>query len=190
MKNLITTLGLCLLVLGLSAQESQELSKAEQRRLEKEQKKAEQRAETLRNLEQIRIMVERKKFVLEAEYLSNSQGARFPVSALTNYIAIDSTYGNFSAPEASRFGYQGAWLWAREAPITSYKYRAIGRKKESYGIVINLQGIEGLIVATITIDANGSADADIRGKWGLQVGLHGRAVPLDRSTVFRESFGY
>ena len=70
MKFIIPILLLFMLLPAVNAQEVGRLSKAEIKKFQKEQKKADQEAEAELAAELTRYMVNNHKFVLEADYLS------------------------------------------------------------------------------------------------------------------------
>ena len=186
MKSLMTFLLAFALVLGaFSQEETQQLSKKELKRLQKEQKKAEQAAETERMAELTKYMVEQQQFVLEADFLSDKYGQRVPVTPTINFVLIDSLVGTVQFGDAMAVGYNGVGGVTVDGRLTKYEYSVIGKKKDSYSIRLILMSSIGTYDITLLINSQGYGDAQIRGNWSGQLNYHGKLVPLTLSRVYK-----
>jgi hypothetical protein len=186
MKSLMSFLLAFVLVLGaFSQEETQQLSKKELKRLQKEQRKTDQAAEAERMAELTRFMVEQQQFVLEADYLSDKYGQRVPVTPTINFVLIDSLVGTVQFGDAMAVGYNGVGGITVDGRVTKYEYSVIGKKKDSYSIRLILMSSIGTYDITLLINSQGYGDAQIRGNWSGQLNYHGKLVPLTLSRVYK-----
>ncbi len=186
MKTLLTLLAAFVFVLGtFSQEETQQLSKKEIKKLQKEQKKADQAAEAERMAEVTSFMVRQQQFVLEADYLSDKYGQRVPVTTTINFVLVDSLVGTVQFGDAEAIGYNGVGGVTVDGRVTKYEYSVIGKKKDSYSIRLILMSSIGTYDITLMVNSQGSADAQIRGNWSGQLNYHGKLVPLTLSRVYK-----
>jgi len=186
MKSLMSFLLAFVLVLGaFSQEETQQLSKKELKRLQKEQRKTDQAAEAERMAELTRFMVEQQQFVLEADYLSDKYGQRVPVTPTINFVLIDSLVGTVQFGDAMAVGYNGVGGITVDGRVTKYEYSVIGKKKDSYSIRLILMSSIGTYDITLLINSQGYGDAQIRGNWSGQLNYHGKLVPLTLSRIYK-----
>jgi Na+-transporting methylmalonyl-CoA/oxaloacetate decarboxylase gamma subunit len=186
MKTLLTLLLAFVFVLGaFSQEETQQLSKQEIKKLQKEQKKAEKAAEEERMAEVTRFMVHQQQFVLEADYLSDKYGQRVPVTTTINFILVDSVAGTVQFGSAEAIGYNGVGGVTVDGRVTKYEYSVIGKKEDSYSIRLILMSSIGTYDITLMVNSQGYADASIRGNWSGQLNYHGKLVPLTLSRVYK-----
>lgn len=186
MKTLLTLILAFVFVLGaFSQEETQQLSKQEIKKLQKEQKKAEKAAEEERMAEVTRFMVHQQQFVLEADYLSDKYGQRVPVTTTINFVLVDSVAGTVQFGSAQDIGYNGVGGVTVDGRITKYEYSVIGKKEDSYSIRLILMSSIGTYDITLMVNSQGYADASIRGNWSGQLNYHGKLVPLTLSRVYK-----
>jgi hypothetical protein len=190
MKTLLTLSMAFILILGAFAQDEQTLSKKELRRLQREQKKAEQDAALEKAATITELMVTHQRFVLEADYLSNKTGSRVPVQATINFVMVDSTEGTLQFGSAMAAGYNGVGGATLDGRISNYRYNTTGRNKNSYSIMMNFMSSLGTYDITLMVGADGYADATIRGNWSGTLNYHGRLVPLSQSRVYKGTTTY
>ena len=88
MKRAITLVLVALLTLPAF---NQELSKSEQKKLNKQLKKEQQAEELAESAKVVTAMVNLATFVLEANSLRNKQGESLMVTTALNFVAVDST---------------------------------------------------------------------------------------------------
>ena len=186
MKTFLTFLMAFVFILGSTAQdETQQLSPRELRKLQKEQRKAEQAAEMERMAEVTEYMIHQQQFVLEADFLSDKYGQRAPVTSTINFVMIDSLVGTVQFGDAQRIGYNGVGGATVDGRITKYEYTKMGKKQDSYSVrMVFMSGI-GTYDITLMINAQGVGDATIRGNWSDQLNYHGKLVPLTLSRVYK-----
>ena len=186
MKTILTLLISFVLVLGAYSQEEvQQLSKKELKKLQKEQKKADQVAEEERMAEVTYFMVHQQQFVLEADYLSDKYGQRAPVTPTINFVLVDSLVGTVQFGSAEQIGYNGVGGLTVDGRITKYEYQFVGKKEDSYSIRMILMASIGTYDITLMVNSQGFADATIRGNWSGQLNYHGKLVPLTLSRVYK-----
>ena len=186
MKTFLTLLLAFVIVLGaFSQEETQQLSKQEIKKLQKEQKKAEKAAEEERMAEVTSFMVHQQQFVLEADYLSDKYGQRVPVTPTINFVLVDSVTGTVQFGSAQEIGYNGVGGLTVDGRITKYEYSVIGKKEDSYSIRLILMSSIGTYDVTLMVNSQGYADASIRGNWSGQLNYHGKLVPLTLSRVYK-----
>ena len=186
MKTLLTLILAFVFVLGaFSQEETQQLSKQEIKKLQKEQKKAEKAAEAERMAEVTSFMVHQQQFVLEADYLSDKYGQRVPVTPTINFVMVDSVAGTVQFGSAEAIGYNGVGGVTVDGRVTKYEYSVIGKKEDSYSIRLILMSSIGTYDITLMVNSQGYADASIRGNWSGQLNYHGKLVPLTLSRVYK-----
>lgn len=185
MKTLITFVLAFTFILGISAQDDQKLSKSELRKLQREQKKAEQAAQREEMAMITDFMITHQRFVLEAEYISNKSGSRVPVQSTINFIMLDSTVATVQLGSAMTAGYNGVGGATIEGKITSYKFSKIGKKGDSFSISMTFMSSLGIYDITMMVSASGTSDATIRGNWSGALSYHGKIVPLGQSRVYK-----
>jgi hypothetical protein len=184
MKTILIFLVAFIFALGAYSQEEQ-LSKKELRKLEKEQRKAQEAAEAERMAEVTKYMVHQQQFVLEADYLSDKQGFRVPVSPTINFFMLDSLKGTIQLGSAQSVGYNGVGGATVDGRITKYEYTVMGKKEDSYSVRLMFMSSLGTYDITLMVNAQGYADANIRGNWSGQLNYHGKLVPITLSRVFK-----
>ena len=187
MKTLAILFLACASVLGASAQDDMKLSKSELKKLQKEQKKAEQAAleEEMKGL--VDAMITYQQFVLEADYLSDKYGTRIPVQSNINFIIADSLEGVLQFGSAMTIGYNGVGGSTINGKINNYKYQTIGKKKDSYSVSFSFNSSLGTYDITLMVTSNGNADATVRGNWSGSLSYHGRLVPISLSRIYKGS---
>ncbi len=185
MKSIATLLLAFIFAMGAFSQDEGRLTKSEIRKLQREQRKQEQEAEKEQMVLLTRIMVEQHRFVLEADFLSDRIGTRVPVQSNINFIMIDSLEGVVQFGSAMSIGYNGVGGATIEGRITKYEYNMIGKNKDGYSLTIVFISTLGSYDITMMINADGYADATIRGNWSGALSYHGKLVPLKASKVYK-----
>ena len=186
MKTFMTLLVTFIIVLGAYSQdEVQQLSKKELKKLQKEQKNADLAAESERMAEVTKFMVEQQQFVLEADYLSDKYGQRVSVTPTINFVLLDSLVGSVQFGSAQTLGYNGVGGVTIDGRITKYEYTMIGKNQDSYSIRMVFMASIGTYDITLMVNAQGYADAQVRGNWSGQLNYHGKLVPLTLSRVYK-----
>ena len=190
MKTIIFIL-LCFgIMLHAGAQDDLSLSKKEIKRFQKEQRKLDQKAELERMGGITKWMVTSQQFVLEANDLSDRYGNRVPVSSTINFIMVDSSTGVMQLGNAYSMGYNGVGGTTLEGRISEYKVRTIGKKKEAWSVSWTLSSTLGTYNISLTVSANGNADASIRSNWPGNINYHGNLVPISRARIYKSSTTY
>ena len=179
-----------MLLPAVNAQEVGRLSKAEIKKFQKEQKKADQEAEAELAAELTRYMVNNHKFVLEADYLSDRYGNRIQVSSMINFIRVDSTQGVMQLGNAYSVGYNGVGGSTVEGRVSNYEAKRIGKKKDAWSVSMIMQTTLGSFNINLMINAGGRADANIKSNWPGQINYHGDLVPISQSRTYKGSPSY
>ncbi len=185
MKTIATFLLAFVFILTTYSQDDQQLSKSEIKKLRKEQKKAEQETEREKKVELTNAMITRQQFVLEAEYLSNKYGSRVPVQSTINFIMVDSLEGTIQFGSAMTIGYNGVGGATIEGRISNYNYTLIGKKNNGFMVSFTFMSSLGTYNITLMVNADGYADASVRGNWSGNLNYHGKLVPLQLSRIYK-----
>lgn len=157
----------------------------EQRAYEKQKKMDERELERERNIEITSTMIKLQRFVLEADYLSNKYGYKVTVSPTINFLMVDSLNATIQTGSAYSLGYNGVGGQTVNGRITKYEYNFVGKKKDAYNISLMFMSNVGTYNIHLMVNAEGYADATIRGNWSGQLNYHGRLVPLGVSKVYK-----
>jgi hypothetical protein len=190
MKTIIFIL-LCFgIMLHAGAQDDLSLSKKEIKRFHKEQRKLDQKAELERQGGITKWMVTGQQFVLKANDLSDRYGNRIPVSSTINFIMVDSSTGVMQLGNAYSMGYNGVGGTTLEGRISEYEVRTIGKKKEAWSVSWTLSSTLGTYNISLTVSANGNADASIRSNWPGSINYHGNLVPISGARIYKGSTTY
>ena len=164
---------------------AQELSKKEQKALEKELKKEQEAAAAAEMAEVVTAMVEYQRFVLEANTLRDKRGNSVPVTSNLNFVSADSLTGVIQVGSNLYVGRNGVGGVTVEGNVTEYKYTK-NEKSGSYTITYYLRTPVGSYDVQITVSQNSRADATIRSTlWGDQLRYSGFLVPIGISRVYK-----
>lgn len=168
---------------------SQELSKKEQRQLEKQFKKEQKAEEEARQAELVRLMVEHRRFVLEAHQLRDKRGNTVNVQSLINFVAIDSTNGVIQVGSNSYVGLNGVGGITVEGNISNYQ-SSHNEKNGSYNVGYVIMTTSGTYDVHMVIFPGGQAEATIGSAWPGKLNYIGRLVPPAVSKVYKGSPRY
>jgi len=164
---------------------TQELSKKEQRQLEKELKQEQKAAEAAQQAEMVTAMVEYQRFVLEANTLRDKRGNSLPVVSNLNFISADSLTGVIQVGSNTYVGRNGVGGITVDGTIYDYKYTRHERSG-SYNITYYLRTPVGSYDVQISARPDGWAEATVRSTtWGDQLRYSGYLVPLGISRVYK-----
>jgi hypothetical protein len=164
---------------------SQELSKREQRKLEKELKKEQQAEELAKSAEVVAAMVTQKKFVLEANSLRNKLGESLQVTSALNFVASDSLTGVLQIGDDAGVGPNGVGGVTVQGDVSDYKY-SIHEKSGSYNITYILRTPVGTYDVRLTAYPNSRAEATISNStWGGRITFSGYLIPPGLSRVYK-----
>jgi hypothetical protein len=164
---------------------TQELSKKEQRKLEKELKREQQAAEAAQKAEVVNAMAEYQRFVLEANTLRDKRGNSVPVTSNINFISADSLTGVIQVGSNLYVGRNGVGGITVEGSLSDYEYSKHERSG-SFNISYILRSPVGTYDVQITVRPDGRADATVRSTtWGDQLKYSGYMVPIGISRVYK-----
>jgi hypothetical protein len=164
---------------------TQELSKKEQRQLEKELKREQQAAEAAQKAEVVTAMVEYQRFVLEANTLRDRRGNSVQVASNINFISADSLKGVIQVGSMNYIGRNGVGGVTVDGAISDYSFTQHERSG-SYNISYILRTPVGTYDVDITAFPDTRAEATVRSTtWGNQLRYSGYLVPIGMSRVFK-----
>lgn len=181
-----------LTILALFAGETQAqietLSKKEQRKLIREEKKKEAEEHAARMLELTENMVKSSRFVLEADMLSNRFGQTVNVPSSINFLMVDSLYGIIQVGNSYSLGANGVGGTTIEGKIRNYEVEKNKKGKTfnvNYDLYSNMGGTYTVRLSTYGI---GKAEATVSGSFSNgNIKYSGNLVPLEASRVFKGS---
>ena len=168
---------------------SQELSKKEQRKLEKQFRKEQKAEEEARRAELVQLMVHHRRFVLEANQLRDKRGNTVNVQSLINFVAIDSTRGVLQIGSNSYVGLNGVGGITVEGNVSNYQ-SSHNEKNGTYNVSYILMTTSGTYDVHMVIFSNGGAEATIGSAWPGKLNYIGRLVPPAVSKVYKGSPRY
>ena len=164
---------------------AQELSKREQRQLEKELKREQQAAEAAQQADVVSAMVQYQRFVLEANTLRDKRGTSLPVDSNLNFISADSLTGVIQVGSNAYIGRNGVGGVTVDGNISEYKYTRHERSG-GYNITYYLRTPVGSYDVQISARPDGRADATVRSTtWGDMLRYSGNLVPVGLSRVYK-----
>ena len=182
MKRVISVVIVALLILPAF---TQELSKSEQRKLQKQLKKEQQAEELAKSAEVVTAMVTFHRFVLEANSLRNKQGESIQVTSALNFVASDSITGVLQIGDDAGIGPNGVGGVTVQGEISDYKY-SLHEKSGSYNISYILRTPVGTYDVRMTAFPDSRADATIsNATWGGRITFSGYLIPPGLSRVYK-----
>ena len=182
MKTLLTILFSLALVLCTFAQDEEKITKSELKKLMKEQREVEKQAEMEKMAELTKNMITQQQFVLEADYLSVN-GRRIQVSPIINFVMVDSSLILMQDGIPINTGTNGVGGTTHEGRLLQYEYKTIGKKEESYNVLLSFFCPLGNHVIDISININPSGYANARANNGSV--YQGKLAPLTLSRVYK-----
>jgi hypothetical protein len=179
---------ICLLLMGLFlsggliAQDQKMVSEtkkeAAQRKKEERKAKIEQQYQTTDSL------LEGKRFVLEARFLKASDGERFTVSSMLNFVSIDSLSATIQVGSVQRVGYNGVGGFTVQGRIGKWKLEKNPKAKNFY-LVMTIQGNIDMYDVNIDIDYAGYATAALNGINSGRLTFEGSLVSTGSAKAFQ-----
>ena len=190
MKKVLFLLFSFTIILGAYAQEADQLSKSELKKLQKEERRIAKEAEEAKIAEQTKNLIQAQDFILLADFMSDESLSRTPVNSLFNFIIVDSTSCFIQMSDEYSLSRSGEGGTTLEGPITSYKAITKGKNKKSWNIKIDYQSPIGKFDITIIVSSAGRAEANIRGEWSGEVYYFGNIVPQSEASIQKKSATY
>lgn len=181
-KLLIFCLALTMAIPAFS--QEPELSKKEQKALQKQLKKEQQADEAKKKMLLTALMVEQQQFVLEADQLRDKRGTTINVSSMINFIACDSVNGVIQIGSNSYVGMNGVGGITIEGPIANYEYE-LNEKNGTYSVSYNIRSSTGNYDVRMSIFGEGRADATVSSNWPGRVSYSGYLVRPVTSKVYK-----
>lgn len=181
------TILIILLALGMISpvlSQDQELSKKEQKALNKQLKKEQEAEEAAAMIAMAGLMVEHKSFVLEADRLQDSKGNTINVSSMINFVACDSVNAVIQIGSDQYIGRNGVGGVTVEGPISNYKYD-FNEKKGIYTVSYGVRSPLGAYDVRMTVFGEGRAEATVTSNWPGRLSYYGNLVPPVASKVYK-----
>ena len=176
---------------GLFAQydspETEVLNKKEQRKLAREHRLAERKAEEEKNSKITLYLVQNHRFILEADYISGNTGRRYTVNSKLNFIMCDSVNAVIQLGSPTGIGYNGIGGITIDGRVTKYELKEKQNKKglTNYSITLYVTSSLGVFDVQMWVSPSGSASATVRGNFAGAVTYSGKLVPLGQSHVYK-----
>lgn len=183
MKHVVIFILALSMLVPAFAQE-QELSRKEQKALQKQLKKEQEAEEAAQRSQIVELMVEHRKFVLEAERLTDNRGNSVEVSSMINFVACDSVKGVVQIGSNHYIGGNGVGGVTVEGPISNYK-SAFNEKNGSYSVSFHIRSTIGMYDVRMSIFSEGRAEASVTSTWPGRLTYSGYLVPPGASKVFK-----
>jgi hypothetical protein len=168
------------------SQEENPVDNSTTRKLTKQQRIEQRRAEEEATAKMVDWLVENRKFVLKAIYLSNQTGERILVNDALNFIVVDSA--KITIQIASNYGIGGANGMGgitAEGSITQFDVSKTGKNKNCYSIRIFAMTAVGSYDIFLNISPSANTDASITGTTRGRLNYHGTIVPIKGSRIFK-----
>lgn len=183
MKSFLS-LVVVLFMISPTLSQAQELSKKEQKALNKQLKEEQKAEEAAAFTAMAGLMVEHKTFVLEADRLQDSKGNTIQVSSMINFIACDSVNAVIQIGSDQYIGRNGVGGVTIEGPISNYKYD-FNEKKGVYTLSYNVRSPLGAYDVRMSVFGEGRAEATITSNWPGRLSYYGILVPPVASKVYK-----
>jgi len=185
MRKIVFIIILAMLGSFANAQDTGKLSKREQRKLLKEERKKEEANAAAEYAKLVDYMVKNSEFVLEADMLFDKYGNSQPVSSTVNFISVDSTEGVLQVGSPMYLGRNGVGGVTIDGNISDYEFTK-NEKRGSYTINYNLISPVGSYDVNISVSESGRADARVSGNFSSgSLRYSGKLVHPKRSRVYK-----
>jgi hypothetical protein len=168
---------------------AQELSKKEQKALNKELKKEQQAKESAMKAQMVALMVEHQQFVLEANRLRDKRGNTVNVSSTINFIAVDSIAGVLQIGSNAYVGMNGVGGITAEGPIDNYRF-SFNEKSASYNVSYVLRTSAGTYDVRMVVYSDTRAEATVTSNWPGRLNWSGFLVAPGVSRVYKGTSRY
>lgn len=161
-----------------------QISKKEQRRIERAEKKMLKEEEQRRKQELVEEVVTDQSFVIEAYTLFGRYNNRYEVSPNTNFVKIEGDRVVVQTANNFNFGYNGLGGITINGKILDYK--VISKNDKNISVLIQFSDpVLGHSSLNLNIQGNGFARAMVVSNWGGRVTFQGQMVPLEDSRIFQ-----
>lgn len=168
---------------------AQELSKKEQRQLNKELKKEQKEKEAAAKALVTQFLVENQRFVLEADRLRDKRGNTVNVPATLNFIAVDSLEGVLQIGSNAYVGRNGVGGITEQGTVANYSYK-LNERSGSYNVTYFLRSPTGNYDVQMVVYRDGRADATVSSTWPGKLNYSGFLVAPGASRVWKGTTRY
>lgn len=145
----------------------------------KKDKKAEKEATKMKQFEEIYAMLNEKRYVLEADYLVGDNLQKVSVSAVLNFIMVDSNMAVIQVGQNVGVGSNGVGGQTAKGNITSYQVDK-NEKKKSFNVRMSINTTIGFFSVSMFIPAGSNTTATVT---PIRLDMLGKLVPMDKSIV-------
>lgn len=184
MKKNILILIVLFSAITLHAQNEGVLSKKEQRKLLKEERRRISMVQEELKIQQVEHMVKSATFVLEANTIFDKYGTPHQVTPSINFILVDSLYGVIQVGTNMGLGQNGVGGVTVEGTINNYELN-FNEKKHNYDLNFNVKGFTGSYSVFMNISENGHAEARVGGTYSGSIRYSGNLVHPSVSKVYK-----
>jgi len=175
------------LILGMTipvAAQQPQLSKKEQRKLLKEERRIAKEKEEERVAFLVDYMVTQGRFVLEANTMGDRRGNSWPVQSTLNFIASDSISGVIQVGNNQRLGSNGLGGTTISGNIVNYSYTK-NEKRGTYTADYTLHTPIGVYSVNLSVTKDGWGNATVQGNAGGAVVYDGQLILPQESMVYK-----
>lgn len=166
---------------GISAQDVDNLSKKEQKKLRKEQQRVE---DSLVYDKSVRAINE-KDWVLEAYSIQSKRGMTYQVTGNTNFVMIADTRGTVQLASPMRAGYNGLGGITVDGNISDYKVSSDKKGSLYVEFFILGVGINATVLVSLYPGSNRAQVTISSNTWGQRITYNGYIYPREESNVFK-----
>lgn len=165
--------------------QSETLSKKEQRKIAREEKKRLAEEQAAKEFELLKAMVMSGKYVVQAERLIGRDGREYSVQSNLNFVKVDGEQGVIQSGTTNSSGGNGLGGRTASGKIKNYTVKVI-EKRRSFNIKYDLHDIDGSFSVTLSVGQSGYTVADVRDNiLNANVRMSGNLVSLEESTIFK-----
>jgi hypothetical protein len=189
MKKLMILLVMCTLGLHTFSQVNNASEEKTNKKLTKEQKQAQRKAEAEAKAIEVDLMIQRKQFVVEANYIGTQNGTRVSVNGELNFIMLDTTEISIQiAPRLGANGGNGMGGITADGSITKWEMKKFGKTQQLYSIRMYARFTRaGFYDIVLTVNPDGTAQATLNGPDAAKILFYGQLKSLQQSRAFKGS---
>jgi hypothetical protein len=189
MKKTLLILGILLTVvfiMPVHAQTNEKLSKKEQRKLEKQKKKAAKEAEELADFNLAKKMVTDTTFVFVANQLYTGNGKTLAINPALNFLTVNKKDATYQFSFHGIIGWNGVGGATFNGTLTQYELKMSDNiNKASYiQMIFRPKGVGGLPYINITFFGT-KATVDVTLDNGTRFTLDGVLKPINEAEIIK-----
>jgi hypothetical protein len=183
-KALILILAVLLTAPSLLAQDQESLSRKEQRKLLRDQRKQENAQMEAERADLVEHMLNNQIFVLEANMLYDRYGQSTQVQSTLNFILVDTVQCVLQIGNPYYIGLNGVGGITITGKAVNYEVKK-NQKKNTYSVRFTLQSALGTYDVSMYVSSTGNADAWVTGSFSGKIRYSGRLEHPAASRVYQ-----